>query len=133
MTDFFKQDFCERCDFYKAYKQLGTSTSKFDCDPHNGKCTARTVYQIRITENPVEQHVEFLITKGKRHWKEGLLPKDSQTEILGNKHYTYYRNTLDEAQELVDSFAYPLDYGSCKWTYDVDMDISELAERRKET
>ena len=104
MTDFFKQDFCERCDFYKAYKQIGTSASKFDCDPYNGRCTARTIYAVRIEESRVNRHVDFTIQKIKRHWKEGLLPKDSKTESLGNTIYTYYRDTYKEADEIVNGF-----------------------------
>ena len=105
MNSFFKQDFCEQCDFVKAHTNLNTSISQFDCSPHTGKCTARTVYAVRIEEDLVNKYVSFEITKIKRHWKEGLLLKDSQTEILGNKHYTYYRNTYEEADEIVNDFA----------------------------
>ena len=105
MNDFFKQDFCEQCDFVKAHTNLGTRISEFNCSPCEDKCTARTVYAVRIEEDPINRHVSFEVTKIKRHWKEGLLPKDSQTEILGNKHYTYYRNTYEEADEIVNGFA----------------------------
>ena len=129
MSDFFKQNFCERCDFYEVHKQSDISTNKFDCDPYSGKCTARTIYKVRIQENPVAHHIAFFITKGKRHWKESLLPKDTQIESLGNRIWVYYRNTLDEAEELVDKFSTALSYDNIEWTYDVDKDISELSER----
>ncbi len=105
MNDFFKQDFCEQCDFVKAHTNLNTSISQFDCSPHVGKCTARTIYAVRIEEYPVNRHIGFTIAKIKRHWQEGMLPKDSQIESLGNKHYTYYRDTYEEADEIVNGFA----------------------------
>ena len=111
MNRFFKQDFCEQCDFVKAHTNLNTSISQFDCSPHTGKCTARTVYAVRIKEDLINRYVSFEITKIKRHWKEGLLPKDSQIESLGNKHYTYYRDTYEEADEIVNGFANALQNG----------------------
>ena len=105
MNDFFKQDFCEQCDFVKAHTNLGTRISEFNCSPCESKCTARTVYAVRIEEDPINKHVDFTIQKIKRHWKEGMLPKDSEIETLGNKHYTYYRDTYEEADEIVNGFA----------------------------
>lgn len=105
MNDFFKQDFCEQCDFVKAHINLNTRLSEFNCSPCEGKCTARTVYAVRIEEDPINRHIDFIIQKIKRHWKEDMLPKDSQIETLGNKHYTYYRNTYEEADEIVSGFA----------------------------